>query len=210
METITIDDYTVEISHDDWAENPRDWTDSTLCTAHRRYTFGGESLPEDCRDIDEAFDVFLAERGLNRNQILWLPVYLYKHSRLALSTVPFSSSWESGQLGFIFETRANIRAEFGVKRISAALETRICDRLRRELEDLEHWSNGLVYRFYIPELELTLGGFLGWNHEASGLLPYVRKEIAIDIRSKRSAHFERLKRLIRGKVGLQYRPALSV
>lgn len=210
METITIDGYTVEIKHDDWAENPREWVSSTLCTAHRHYTFDGEQLPEDCQDdIDEAFDVFLAERGLSRSQIIWLPVYLYDHSGLALSAAPFSCSWDSGQLGFIYETRANIRKEFGVKRITADLEKRICDRLRLELEELEHWANGSVYRVSIPACDVDTGGFFGFDHESSGLLEYARDEIEADIKLKRRAHFKRLKRLIRGKVSLQYRPPLA-
>lgn len=208
--TLNIDGYTVEIKHDDWAENPREWASSTLCTAHRRYTFGGESLPEGCQNIEEAFDVFLAERNLTRNQIIWLPVYLYDHSGLALSTRPFSNRWDSGQLGFIYETKADIRNEFGVKRISADLDERICDRLRYELQELEHWSNGSVYRLSIPALDVDAGGFFGFDHQASGLLEYARDVIEYDIRCKRKEHFKRLKRLIRGKVGLQYRPALTI
>ena len=208
--TLNIDGYTVEIRPDDWAENPREWASSTLCTAHRRYTFGGESLPEHCQDIEEAFDMFLAERALTRKLVIWLPIYLYKHSGLALSTAPFSDRWDSGHLGFIYETRENIRKEFGVKRINADLEERVCERLRGELEELEHWSNGTVYRLSIPGLDVDSGGFFGFDHEASGFLEYARDVIEYDIRCKRKEHFKRLKRLIRGKVGLQYRPVLSV
>lgn len=113
-------------------------------------------------------------------------------------------------MGFIYETRENIRKEFGVKRINADLEERVCERLRGELEELEHWSNGTVYRLSIPGLDVDSGGFFGFDHEASGLLEYARDVIEYDIRCKRKEHFKRLKRLIRGKVGLQYRPVLSV
>lgn len=45
LETLTIDGYTVEICHDHDVEHPRAWCSSTLCSAHRRYDFGGNIYP---------------------------------------------------------------------------------------------------------------------------------------------------------------------
>lgn len=210
IETHTINGFAVHICHDDWAENPREWSgySSTLCMAHRKYTFGGEQLPWDCASIGDAFAEFLGDRGLTEKDVIWLPVYLYDHSGLALSTTPFSCTWDSGQLGFIYETRADIRKEFAAKRISAKLEAQIENRLCGEIEELGHWANGEVYRLVIPELDFDCGGFYGWDHEASGLLEYAREEIDAELKKRRKAHFERLKQLIRSKVALQYRPAL--
>lgn len=44
------------------------------------------------------------KRWVTRN-LCCLPVYLYDHSRLAMSTVPFSSRWDSGQVGYIYITK---------------------------------------------------------------------------------------------------------
>lgn len=212
IETHTINGFAVHICHDEWAENLREWGgySSTLCVAHRKYTFGGDTLPWDCVSIEEAFAEFLAGRGLSEKEVIWLSVYLYDHSGLALSTAPFSCAWDSGQLGFIYETRAAIREEFAVKRISAKLEERVCARLRAEIEELSSWANGEVYRLVIPELDIDYGGFFGFDHETSGLLPHAREEIAWEIKRRRAKHFARLKQLIRSKVGLQYRPSLTV
>ena len=47
LETLTIGGYAVEIFHDPDGESPHIWCSSTLYTAHRRYSFGGERLSGD-------------------------------------------------------------------------------------------------------------------------------------------------------------------
>ena len=44
---------------------------------------------------------------------LVVPVYIYEHSGIALSTKPFYDPFDSGLLGYAFMTKAKIRAEFG-------------------------------------------------------------------------------------------------
>ena len=82
LETLNIKGFDVHIlvSHD--TENPLEWGNATLLTAHRRYTFGGDRLPFDANSIEEAFDWHLDGRGLTRRDVIWLPVYLYDHSGL--------------------------------------------------------------------------------------------------------------------------------
>lgn len=70
IETLIIDGYAVEIYHDPDVEHPRAWCSSTLCTAHRRYDFGGESLSGDAASIEEAFAEHLADRGLTKRDVI--------------------------------------------------------------------------------------------------------------------------------------------
>lgn len=211
LETFTLNGYTVEIHPDHDAENPRTRCSSTLCTRHRRRTFGGETLPASPSAIEEAFSRYLADKGLNRRDIIHIPVFMYDHSGIALSSRSFNDRWDSVVLGFLYETRADIRREFKVKRISPKLEKTIRFRLFGEIEELSAWANGETYYFTIPALDdLGIGGFYGSDHAASGLLSAARAEISHAIRQKRQAHFTRLKRLIRAGVPLQYRPALAL
>lgn len=209
-------DFSIEVTHTDCCENPREWASSTLVTAHHRYTFGGEQLTEYgvknyyAESIEEAFQRHLLDQGLTQRDIIAHNVYLYDHSGLALSTGPFSCSWDSGPLGFIYETRENIRKEFGIKRISPKLEQQILDRLRDEIQLLEHWANGSVYGFTIPDLDESLCGFYGWDYEENGLLDNARDLIDWHIQSQRKSHFERLKKLIKSGVPLPYRPVCPV
>ena len=208
LETRRIHGFDVHIliSHD--AENPLDWGSATLVTAHRRYTFGGDRLPFDANSIEEAFDWHLDGRGLTRRDVIWLPVYLYDHSGLALSDTPFGDRWDSGQLGYIYESRADIRAEYHVQRISAKREQSVLERLRHTLQLLEHWANGDVYAWEIPALDEYGGGFYGWDHDASGLVEYATDAINTHLRQQRQKRYACLNQLLRGHVPLHLRPAL--
>ena len=148
LETLTIDGYAVEIFHDpDIVKSPHTWCSSTLCIAHRRYNFGGEHLSGDAGSFAEAFAWHLAEQGLHERDIICLPIYMYEHGGIVLKCCPFNDRWDSGQVGFLYERRTDIRREFGVKRISPKLECRIYDRLRGEIETLSAWANGGYLRF---------------------------------------------------------------
>lgn len=61
LETLTIGGYAVEIFHDpDVVESPHIWCSSTLCTAHRRYSFGGERLSGDAGSSQTDYTVTYA------------------------------------------------------------------------------------------------------------------------------------------------------
>lgn len=152
LETLNIKGFDVNILADRDAENPLAWGSATLVTAHRRYTFGGDRLPFDANSIEEAFDWHLDSKGLTRRDVIWLPVYLYDHSGLALSDTPFGDRWDSGQLGYIYESRSAIRAEYRVQRISAKREQSVLERLRHILQLLEHWANGTFTPGKFPHL----------------------------------------------------------
>lgn len=209
-ETIKIKGYDVEISHDDWQENPREWDccSSTLVTAHRKYHFGGVELTHYARSIKDAFQQHLADEGLSEKDIIYLDVFIYDHSGVALKTTPFNCRWDSGQLGMIYEKRSDIRAEFGVKRISPKLEQRIFARLDSEVSILEHWANGDIYAFSINDE--TCGGFYGCDHEESGLIAEATATVDAIRHQKLFEHIEKLKQLIKSGVGLQYRPTLNL
>jgi hypothetical protein len=71
---------------------------------HRRYRFG-ERPPEwatEAMDEGRLHEAILAEYP----EATILPVYMYEHSGIALSTGSFSCPWDSGQLGVIFTTEA--------------------------------------------------------------------------------------------------------
>jgi len=211
LETFTFCGYTVEIHPDHDAENPRTWCSSTLCTRHRRRTFGGEMLPNDPATIEEAFTEHLADRGLTERDVIWLPVYGFEHSGLALGCTPFRDRWDSGQLGYIYMSRADTSREYGGQTHHPLDEGRGVSPSRgrdRHLGRLSQWR-GLLLRHSCLD-DLSIGGFYGSDHEASGLLSAARAEIRHAIQQKRRAHYTRLKRLIRAGVPLQYRPQFAI
>ena len=211
IETLIIDGYAVEIYHDPDVEHPRAWCSSTLYTTHRRYDFGGESLSCDAASIEEAFAEHLADKGLTERDVIWLPVYGFEHSGLALGCTPFRDRWDSGQLGYIYMSRADTSREYGGQTHHPLDEGRGVSPSRgrdRHLGRLSQWR-GLLLRHSCLD-DLSIGGFYGSDHEASGLLSAARAEIRHAIRQKRRAHYTRLKRLIRAGVPLQYRPQFAL
>jgi len=68
-----------------------------------------------------------------------LPVYLYDHSGITVSTCPFSCPWDSGQVGIIYVLKEKVREEFSVDRISEQLEKKVIDILESEIKNLDQY-----------------------------------------------------------------------
>lgn len=85
-----------------------------------------------------------------------LPVYMYDHSGITISTRPFSCPWDSGQVGFIYvtkETCENIGENFNAaERI-----------LKSEIEILDQYFTGDVWHYCISE-------FIGNDEELEEIL----------------------------------------
>lgn len=138
----TYQGFDIKIHYDTDPENPRDWDNlGTMICRHPRYHLGDDHSFAEARDflIDlincpgetELSTGRLVERA---NEVaVFLPVFLYDHSGLALNTTGFHCMWDSAQVGFIYATFKTIRKEYGVKRISAGLRARVADYLRAEL-----------------------------------------------------------------------------
>ena len=85
VESFEYRGYQVEIIYDHDAEDPLNgYDDVKLYAPHRRYRFGNVNHD--------------APKGTR----IKVPVYMYDHSGLAVSTTPFSCHWDSGRLGTMF------------------------------------------------------------------------------------------------------------
>nr|VUX18845.1 Uncharacterised protein [Faecalibacterium prausnitzii] len=67
-----------------------------------------------------------------------LPLYLYDHSTLAMSMESFvgravHAEWDSGQVGWIYVSKADIRAEYQVDRITPSVREQAENRLKDEV-----------------------------------------------------------------------------
>lgn len=145
VETINHGKYVGAIYHDDDAQNPREGDFDkfgTFAAYHKRYTLGDSDQP--C--IDEMDHI----RG--NKDISWLPVFLYDHSGLALSTEPFSgphAHWDSGQVGFIFISDKDAREWFGWKKITAKRRAHIYEALKDAIVTQNQYVSGQVYGYDI-------------------------------------------------------------
>lgn len=141
--------YTVQIVNDPYPENPRDWDNlGNMVCSHRRYTLGDEQL--NYTDYTNWAD---AKKGLMakyKTDII-LPLYLYDHSGITMSTRPFTCKWDSGQVGFIYVIKEAIRAAFSIKRISRQTRAKAIDILIDEVKTYDQYLTGEAYELRIVD-----------------------------------------------------------
>lgn len=131
---------------------------------HRIYKLGDENdvNTEDYSSFDEMID------DLTSDNDIVLPLYLYDHSGITISTTPFSCPWDSGQVGFITMSENTIKDLFGGDRDKALK----C--LESEVEVYDQYLRGDVYGYRLEDADGNeidaCWGFYGYDHEKSGLL----------------------------------------
>lgn len=154
-ERYITDSFALFIKYDECGISPRKFFDNlgTIVGKHRQYNVGDRSFNE--KDYDNWDDVLLGECGSSRN-ILYLPVYMYNHSTLALSTGSFigrahHAEWDSGQVGWTYVEKKKVREEYGIKKITKAIREKVYEVLGSEVEILGHYLNGDTYGFTLHE-----------------------------------------------------------
>lgn len=118
--------------------------------------------------IEEAFDKYYIS----------LPLYLYDHSGITMSTGPFSCPWDSGQVGFIYVSRENAAKEW-----ADTTEKQARNYLCGEVEVYDQYLRGEVYGFVIEDLcgeEFdSCWGFFGDDWRTNGIADHINEsEIA--------------------------------
>ncbi len=153
-------DYVITVAPDEMAESPRDWDNlGTMVCWHRNYTLGDVQGSNEYSDPDmfwydlagiEETDSNLdkAIELANKKNII-LPLYLYDHSGITMSTSSFSCQWDSGQVGWIYISLEKVRKEYSAKRVSKKLRARVEKYLTGEVETYDSYLTGNVLGFSI-------------------------------------------------------------
>lgn len=152
---ITVENITVEIFYDQFADSPREWDNSTkFVMFHKRYNLPNE-IGIDHNDYSSWSEM---QEALEKDYKNVHKVYMYDHGCVALSLSSFGDRWDSGQVGFIVTDNKSPEAS-------------LVDAMQ-ELESYSHWLNGETFGvsvFEDTELVDTNLGYHGYNHETSGL-----------------------------------------
>lgn len=113
----------------------------------------GLTLEDRLRSHGIAVDAYQAERVLAvlDRHVIMLPLYLMDHSGLSMNTGGFSCPWDSGQVGYIYAKKADIRKEYGWKLITAKRQKQIESYLKGEVEVYDQHLRGDVWGFVIEE-----------------------------------------------------------
>jgi len=135
--------YKVEIHQDDNPNSPRDWSNACIMALfHNKYTLGDK----------HDFSVESLKDFMVRSNCFRLPVYIYDHSGISISTSrrwPFNCRWDSGMIGYIFITRKNARKEFGSKLSEKELEEKALKCMEQEVKIYNQYLVWDVYGYII-------------------------------------------------------------
>lgn len=168
--------YTLKILQDEHPESPREWgTFGTMVCWHDRYTLGDEQPKQDPSDYME---------DLPRGSVI-LPLFLYDHGGITMSTGGFSCPWDSGQVGFIFATPDDIRSEYG--ELNEETKTKAKEVLEGEVKVYDQWLRGQVWGYEVwkhcesckQEEEVTdsCWGFFGEDLDETGIEYHLADDI---------------------------------
>ena len=151
IKTIEKDGFTLKIFYDEFSESPRGWDNlGALIFVNKPRSLGDYSDPG--ADIEAA-----------KSALIRLPIYIYIHSGIAISTTPFSCHWDSGFLGYYYVTRERVIKEYGSitpENIQAAE-----NRARAELETFGMYVSGDVYGFTIEKAGEVIDSHWGFYGE---------------------------------------------
>lgn len=138
------DNRLLEIHHDEDTENanPRQWDNNgiMLC-CHGSYKLGDKQF-DDPQQIDEFLE--------DDKPYVILPLYLYDHSGITISTSDFKDQWDSGQVGYIYTTKAQLKKRGHIKIPSKA---KLIEWLKDEVKSYDDYLTGNVFGFVEYEVD---------------------------------------------------------
>jgi hypothetical protein len=144
--------YTVDIIQDENPESPRNLHTNlgTMVCFHKRYHLGDEDhgyASSDYRIWAELEEAIRARKDV----AVILPIYMYDHSGITISTTPFQCPWDSGQIGFIFVSKKKIRKELCLKNLTQKVLSRVSNIIKSEVEEYDLYLRGEVYGYVIKD-----------------------------------------------------------
>jgi hypothetical protein len=152
IETIKYKGYNINIYPDDCDESPRECDNlGTMICFHKRYNLGDkhELNQNDFNSWDELEDGIIEHYGKS----IILPIYMYDHSGITISTSPFGCPWDSGQIGYIFITKEKVKKEYGWKVINKERKNKIIKYLDDEIKTYDQYLRGDIVGYKITNEE---------------------------------------------------------
>ena len=169
----TIYERTVRIIQDENPDNPRDNDNlSIMVCFHHRYNLGDNN--HDYRKEDFAsWEVLEEDIWKEYEPVVIKPLYLYDHSGITISTTPFTSCWDSGQVGFVFVPKENAIKFHETDKLTKKLIKQCEEVLDYEVRVYNDYISGNVYGWQIlnnGEIENSCYGFYGINLQKNDLI----------------------------------------
>ena len=117
-------------------------------------------------------------QALLKGKVEWLPLYLYDHSGITMSTSPFCDPWDSGMVGWIYCTKEHAVDDIGWNEDTWAEQA--IKAMEEEVKVYDQYLTGDVYGFTLLRLvdgeweeEDSCWGFFGSDIETNGITDYM-------------------------------------
>lgn len=129
--------------------NPRVENDNigTMWCWHRSYDLGDSDRNKYASSEFSGWSEMKEAIMKDINPVAILPLYLYDHSGITMSTRPFSCPWDSGQVGFIFFPRENLEV-FGYKIACKSAVKKAIALLESEVREYDRYLTGEAEQDY--------------------------------------------------------------
>ena len=141
----------IRIEQDVNGDGPREDDNlGTMVCFHKRYKLGD-------KDHGYNFNDYISWDGLQEaiakqeDTAAILPIYMYDHGGITINTGGFSCPWDSGQIGFIFISKAKAREAYGWKLITQKRMQQLEDMLRGEIATYDQYLTGDVWGYIIED-----------------------------------------------------------
>lgn len=162
IETIEYRGHKIHKCYDQDPLNPRkDWDHAgTMACFHKRYDLGDEDHGLVAGEF-EGWDDMLDHLYNKMDAVVVLPLYLYDHGGITMSTGGFSCGWDSGQVGFIFMDTKAVKEAFGKVNENTIVDARAL--LEAEVKEYDMYLTGQVYGYWIegPNCDDSCWGYFG-------------------------------------------------
>jgi len=126
-------------------ENPRSLYEpfSVMVYNHKRYKLWDMELKSYWESFDD--DLYRHFKTEWIKDAIRLPLYLYDHSWITMSTKPFGCHWDSWQVWFIYMDYKKIKEEYNIKRISKKRIKDMIEYMEQEIKDYDAYLTWEVY-----------------------------------------------------------------
>ena len=127
-------------------------------------------------DEDSGYPLNALQELVDKHFIV-LPLYLYDHSGLTMNTTGFYCPWDSGQVGYIYVSKEQVREEYNWKNLTKQRIAKIESYLQGEVEIYDLYLQNRIY-FFVATCDLcgkedSCGGFYGEEWKENGLLDHI-------------------------------------
>ena len=130
----------IKTEQDEDATPPRENDNiGTMVCSHRRYILG--DIQDMCED---EFDIIR-----NSSDYISLPIYMYEHSGITISTKPFSCPWDSGLVGMIYCSMKEAETAYVDLYPEDELRKIVEEVLQEEVKEYDQYLTGDVWCYSV-------------------------------------------------------------